>query len=584
MLRADPARSRYRISERERDWIEAVRNTVTRDFAEALKIYRRRAKSASPGESTRSLVELGRALEHAKQPAEALKQYEAAIRVDGNDAGAFLGLAGVAAQLQRWDRWTQALESAESLFQAASNQEGLTEVYYQRGASANRRARLAEASDWLERARRSAEVTRNPYEEIRALYQLSAVAYQKGNTQAGQTLAEEAIREARANSIEFLAGRGFYDLANSFYTRGDYAKAIDYYNDALRIALQYHNDRLKFNVFYAQGAMAIRTHGDEAGAKQVEQALAWFQANRYPYEASLCAVTLGRFQRNRGDLIAALSTFNRQLDLARAARDDLQTALALSSVASVLIRQENYPKALSLIRDQLAMSRRMGDGLQIGYGLESLARVYAELGRFGESAAALEEGEEWARAGKIDELLANLEVERARGLLLAGRVADAASTARRGIAAYEATYPQPAGELLKIRAEADATVAFGPRLEWFEKAFRMSEGSASAQLSARLAEAGARLRSGDAQGAISVCEEIISWFERQQLEYSLFRAEVINGSAKRRLRQDGSVAAGQAEAALGRFRQRFDESAWNGFRTRPDFNYWGRKLRQLQGH
>ena len=224
-------------------------------------------------------------------------------------------------------------------------------------------------------------MTHNPHQQIRALHQLSAVAYQRGDAAAGQKLAQDAVREARANNIEFLAGRSFLDLGNALMTRGDYPQAVEYLNEALRIARNYHNGYLEALALANLGAIGIRTQMEESGPRQEEQALAWFQANGYPREASLCLVQLGRFRLDLGDLDEAAKAFNKQLELARASRDETQTALALSSVASVLMRQERFPEALESMLKNLAISRQLGNSLWVGYAQKTLARIYAGAGR-----------------------------------------------------------------------------------------------------------------------------------------------------------------------------------------------------------
>ncbi|HEY1497077.1 MAG TPA: protein kinase, partial [Candidatus Solibacter sp.] len=191
-----PGTARYRIGSRRRETLQAIHHTVTRDFASAAADYKRLAESAPADERPRAMVDLGRALERAREPRKAMEQYETAVRLDPNYGGAYLRLGILAGQLQQADKMAQALQRAESLYEAASNLEGVTEVYYQRGAYARRQAHLNDAAQWLERARQSALATHNPHQEIRALQELGAVAYQKGDTAAGQKFAEDAIREA----------------------------------------------------------------------------------------------------------------------------------------------------------------------------------------------------------------------------------------------------------------------------------------------------------------------------------------------------------------------------------------------------
>lgn len=567
--------SGYRIDSRQREFIQAIRETVTRNFSSALAHYQHLAHSASPVERPGALVDLGRALEKAKEPKKALEQYEAAVHLDSNYAGAYLRIAVVAGQLQQWDRFAQALAKADMLYDASSNLEGVTEVFYQRGTFANRQARSSEALQWLEKARQSAMATQNPHQEIRALYQLSAVAYQKGDTATGQKFAEDAIRHARDNNIEFLAGRGFNDLGNALTARGEFAKATEYFNEALRIARNYHGERLEATALYSLGSLAIRMK-EASGARQVEKALTWFQANGYPYEASLCLLTLGRFRRDRGELDAAAQAFNNQLQLARAAHDDLQTALALSSVGSIFARQERFPEALQLALEQTALWKRLGDG-RVLYAQQSLATVYTELGRFAESATVTGELEAAARKGDNGELLAGSMVTRARVLLLSGRPSEAAALATEGVRAFETKYPRRAGGMLEISALARSGASSAERLAWCERGLKLSQGSYTDELSLRLTKAELLLSANRPKEVLDLCGELVPVFKRQQSEFSLYKAEILEVLAYRQLRGDEKEALSQAADALQRFQKRFDAASWAVFAKRWDFVQFQKK-------
>jgi eukaryotic-like serine/threonine-protein kinase len=582
MLRATaPEGSGDRISARDRERLQAVRNTLTRDFGKAVAGYTRLAATAPTAEIPRSLVDLGRALERSKEPRKAIDSYESAVHLDPNYAGAWLRLAVLEGQFQQSEKMADALQRAESLYEASSNVEGATEVFYQRGAYANRQSRLNDAAKWLERARQSALVTRNPHQQIRALYQLSGVAYQQGDTAAGEKLAEEAIGEARESNIEFLAGRGFLDLGNAMSTRGNFVKATEYFNESLRIARNYHNGRLEATALYSLGMNANRTRVDAAGAHQVEQALAWFQANGYPTEASYCLVALGRIRRDSGDLPGAAEAFHKQLDLARASHDELQTLLALSSITFILIYQERFPEALDRALEQLAIADRIGDGLRTAYAQGTVAWIYAELGHFAESDVAARAAETAARKGNMDELLASLTVTRAHTLLLQGRTRDAVSLADQGVRAYEAEFPQETADLLEIMAAADYGAPFSVRWERCERALKMVPGSVANELSLHLTEAELLLEAGKARRALDLYPDARAAFVSRQSEYSLFREELIAALADRQLGQNEDVTVALASAALERFRKRFSSSDWKKFQRRLDFQRYEKTFRKL---
>ncbi len=248
----------------------------------------------------------------------------------------------------------------------------------------------------------------------------------------------------------------------------------------------------------------------------------------------------------------------------------------------MLIRQERFPEALGPMLRNLSISQQLGNGVWAAYAQQSLARIYAELGRFRESAAAADAAEAIGRDGKLEELLAYVELERARNLLLAGRTSEAAAVADQHIPAYETKFPREAAELLETKVLARSGLAPATLLSWCERAGKLAQGSAAAGLSLRLTEANLNLRAREAQKALEICQEVRPAFQRQQKEYSLFRAELIEALANRQLGKSSREAVERADQALQRFQKRFDKQAWDLFRLRPEFMFWENNLRQLR--
>ncbi len=154
--------------------------------------------------------------------------------------------------------------------------------------------------------------------------------------------------------------------------------------------------------------------------------------------------------------------------------------------------------------------------------------------------------------------------------------------AEKGMREYEVKYPRQARELLEIMALALRGAPLSTRLALCERSSKLAQGHFSDELSLRLTEAELQLEAKRPRRALDLCLEIRPSLERQQSEYSLFRAELIAALACRQVGQNDSGAAARANAALARFQKRFDSSGWKRFRTRPDFLYWENKLLQIR--
>src|ERR1035438_9171941 len=68
-----------------------------------------------------------------------------------------------------------------------------------------------------------------------------------------------------------------------------------------------------------------------------------------------CYTYIGRCQRDRGDIAAAQESFQRSVEMAEKTRDAVLIAQAEGSLGSLLVFQEQYPKALEHYRKSLGL-------------------------------------------------------------------------------------------------------------------------------------------------------------------------------------------------------------------------------------
>src|SRR6185295_18883884 len=107
---------------------------------------------------------------------EAKVNYEAAIKLDPQDAAALLRRGIVCGQQQDFACASEMFQKAESLYTAQGNFEGVTEVFYERGFLSLNTEDVSTARPALETALQRSQVSKNNYQQIKALQALSAVA------------------------------------------------------------------------------------------------------------------------------------------------------------------------------------------------------------------------------------------------------------------------------------------------------------------------------------------------------------------------------------------------------------------------
>ena len=112
--------------------LDAIRQTVTGEFKAAAEKFQRVSALATPDERAGALLDLGRAQERSQETKPAMATYAEAVRLDAQNAAAWLRLGALQARTGARQDAGRSLDRAENLFQAASNVEGVTECLYVR--------------------------------------------------------------------------------------------------------------------------------------------------------------------------------------------------------------------------------------------------------------------------------------------------------------------------------------------------------------------------------------------------------------------------------------------------------------------
>jgi tetratricopeptide (TPR) repeat protein len=129
-------------------------------------------------------------------------------------------------------------DKAESLYRAASNNEGVNEVWRQRGILYRDKGNYAQAREQFEKSLEAARTLGNDAQQINALIDLSYLLSMQGQTVEAERLANDAVKFAQDKHLENLATGGLLELGNSFSNRGDYKKAEEYFRKQLNLRRQ----------------------------------------------------------------------------------------------------------------------------------------------------------------------------------------------------------------------------------------------------------------------------------------------------------------------------------------------------------
>lgn len=371
-----------RVSPLDRLYLDAIRATLTRDFRGALARYRQIFSRLPDADKPAGYVDLGMAQERAGDPQGALASYVRAQRLNPQNPAPFLRAAILETRRNDSDAANWDFGRAEALYRTEMNSEGQAELDYERGYLANEREQSDEANAYLNHAVDEAREIGSPQLEIRALTQLSSVAYNTAHDADAEKLAQRAIALARDNQLNSWAADGCVRLASAQLDEGHYPDADNSLAEAFQILKQTQQSRVEAMANLTLASLRNQQRQPAKVSGPAAAALAWYKANGYFAEAAQASLLLARADYHLGNTTRALREANELLALA--AQAGKPGLLTQSEELAGLIYDsiENYPAALTHFQKALQYA---GTGAYRPYELLGCAEVLTDLGRFDEA-------------------------------------------------------------------------------------------------------------------------------------------------------------------------------------------------------
>jgi serine/threonine protein kinase/Flp pilus assembly protein TadD len=569
-------------------YVQAITNTLLRDFAPAIESYQQLVQQAPENEKAQVYFDLGRAYENNDEIEKAVASYEEATRLVTSNAAAFLRLGILYGRQEKPERAQEALRQAETLYTKLSNSEGVTEVLYQRGFGLKMLNHLSEARAHLERALDLTNVTANQYQRIRALLVLSGVSAAEGGAAQAEQQANQALELARVNGMENQATEGLIWLGNVFLKRGDHADAERYYLQALELARRNNGHKNEAWALMQLGSLRDQQHKPDEALRYIKQALPFYQKAGYRKYVALGLTLLVREYVAQGDYEGALQVFSEQLQLAKEVGDQSQTALLQGEIGSLLALQERYLEALHYFDESYQVNKSLDAKVSVGYASMHRGSVLWQIGRDEEARAALDQASAIAErpGGSYQGLSAEINMIRARLelSLLHFRAAQIASRQALSLAgaqlqdiAVQAKYTLGLALARSGHARAGKLLC--------EEAVDVATGTGDPQLlsGALLALAEAMLENGEPQSALKTALQAQASFARFGQQDSEWHAWLIAARATQRLSEvtaRGEYAT-QADTVLSKLTQKWGADAYHSYLARLDVQRSRKQLDQL---
>ncbi len=558
--------------------LEAISNTVTRDFPSAVENYRQLVSTVPANEKAFALVDLGRAHEKGEQLEQAIEAYRQATQIDPNSAAAFLRLGVALGRAQKYQEAENALKQANDRFNISNEIEGMTEVFFQRGSLLQQQGKIAEAEAAFGKALERSTSLENNDQRIRTLQQLSNTFILAGDATKAQQYSQQAMELASANRMENRTTLGLIEIGKAYLIRGNFPQAEKNFNEALRLAQLYKGRYAEARAHLALGGLRKQEDNPEAAQTHLQNALKFFEQGRYGKETFSTYFNLGYVQIELGKYDDAKQTFERLLNAAQAVGDNQYVAYGHNGLGYVLLDSERFPEAWNHFYEDYKIEKSINSKLATGYAADYLGTTAWRLGRFSDAHANLDEALAIAEPPGQEaykDLLADATVSAAGLALSEAKAVEAVSKARRALAI--------AGSEIKVSAvRSRATLGLALARSGQAAAGR-KECEQAVQMArtlhnplwlseALLAFSEASLAAGDAQGALTSATEAQSRFASAKQNESLWRAYAVQARAKDKLGdKDGArQSAQQAESVLSSLEGVWGTDNYKSYLARPD--------------
>jgi len=558
--------------------LQAVTNTVQRDFGKAVADYQALASSVPATEKAYALVDLGRAYEKNDQLDKAIESHQEATRLNPHYAAAFLRSGIVLGRRQRWDAAFAALDQAYQLFDVVSEIEGMAQVSLQRGVLLGQQGKLTAASEQLKLALDKSSALENKDKKILVLLNLSNNAIMAGDAAQAQQYSSQAVELAKANRLDSLTMQGIIDIGNAYFIKGNFAEAEKNFNEALRLAQLYNGKRSEARALLSLASLRSKQGDTDAAREFFQRALPFYEQGGYRKEVFQAYVILGRAEARAGDYDAAQHRFEQLLQLAQQSGDQQSIALAQEGLANVFYDRQDFPQALAHYDATYEMLKSLNAKLNMGYIAVSRAEVLGQLGRYPEASTALTESLETAEPQGREpykDLQLQVHLTKARLALSERQLREASAEAQKVLDMMGSEVNSnavEAGYILGLAQSLSGHAAEGRKR--CEGAVAAARNLHAPQLlsNALLALSECALLAGDGPAAAATATEAQQRFAAAGQHESEWRALLIEAAADEKSgdKTGAQQLALQASRILADLEQRWGSANYKTYVDRPD--------------
>lgn len=171
-------------------------------------------------------------------------------------------------------------------------------------------------------------------------------------------------------------------IGNIHINLGDYPKALDYYQNALKIFEQLSDREGLSTSFNNIGLVHFKLGDYKKALDYYEQSLRYRQSISDVYAEVITLNNIGEVYCVMKDYEKALSYFNRSLKLHKESGSKHRTAVPMNHIGMLYFAMGDYEKALAYLGESLSIESEYGNRYSEAEALIALGSVYVKMGDF----------------------------------------------------------------------------------------------------------------------------------------------------------------------------------------------------------
>ena len=177
-----------------------------------------------------------------------------------------------------------------------------------------------------------------------------------------------------------LEGWVYISLGCGYNSRGDFRKAVEFYQRGLAIAKTVGDKELQQAAYWNLGTTYYSNYDFPKAIDFLQETVRIAKEIGNKKSEGTGCINLGCVYRKRGDIRKAIKFQQQGLVIAKEVGDKESEGTAYGNLGSACIRLYDFPKAFDFIQKKLSIAKEIGSKVLEGSAYEKLGRLYYDLG------------------------------------------------------------------------------------------------------------------------------------------------------------------------------------------------------------